>query len=95
MAKKKLSDHAVKLKNRKMTAVSDNAAVARSLLRSKLQQFRESSEINSKRGGTVSRSHTANDLEHSKSHSAKISTSERSMLAVGGEYHVMHFDWSC
>ncbi|XP_065029305.1 uncharacterized protein LOC103986426 isoform X4 [Musa acuminata AAA Group] len=71
VAKKKIADHAVKLKNRKTRAVLDSASVARSLLRSKLLQqqlqFRESSEVESEKGRVVSSRQSAEDLEQSKS----------------------------
>lgn len=71
MAKKKIADHAVKLKNRKTRAVLDSASVARSLLRSKLLQqqlqFHESSEVESEKGRVVSSRQSAEDLEQSKS----------------------------
>ncbi|ONK73814.1 uncharacterized protein A4U43_C04F35660 [Asparagus officinalis] len=42
MAKQTISEHSVVQRNRKLKAVSETATVARSILRSKLQQFRES-----------------------------------------------------
>ncbi|OAY72217.1 Endonuclease MutS2 [Ananas comosus] len=41
VAKQRISDHVVLQRSRKTKAILDNAAIARSLLRSKMQQFRE------------------------------------------------------
>lgn len=93
MAKKKIADHAVKLKNRKTRAVLDSASVARSLLRSKQQQqqqqqFRESSEVESEKGRVVSSRQSAEDLEQSKScdisPGGRSMSSEASKAAGGG-----------
>lgn len=42
IAKQEIAEHSVIQRNRKVKAVSESAAIARSILRSKLQQFRES-----------------------------------------------------
>ncbi|XP_074573675.1 uncharacterized protein LOC141830088 isoform X2 [Curcuma longa] len=67
VAKKKIADHGVKLKRRKAKAISDSAAVARSLLRHKLHQFRESTEMKSKSENIVANSYSMENLEHPKS----------------------------
>ncbi|WOL06224.1 hypothetical protein Cni_G14956 [Canna indica] len=88
MAKKKIAEHAVKLNSRKKKAVLESGAVARSLLRSKLQQFRESSEAKPKYEGIVSSGRLRENLEQSKSHiseSERNISSETSKLSVADE----------
>ncbi|XP_042388933.1 endonuclease MutS2 isoform X4 [Zingiber officinale] len=71
LAKKKIADHGVKLKRRKAKAIADSAAVARSLLRHKLHQFRESTEMKSKSENIViPNSHSMENLEHPKSNTS-------------------------
>lgn len=88
LAKKKIADHGVKLKRRKAKAIADSAAVARSLLRHKLHQFRESTEMKSKSENIViTNSHSMENLDHPKSNTSGWSISSQTTNPMNGGYN--------
>ncbi|XP_072955624.1 uncharacterized protein [Typha angustifolia] len=66
LAKLKISDHVVLQKKRKVRAVSDSAAIARSILRSKMQQYRESAIAEKASQNGDMESNTKNSTENIK-----------------------------
>lgn len=94
MAQKKILDHGVKLKRRKAKAISDSAAMARSLLRHKLHQFRESIEMKSKSENIVTDSHSMENLELPKPNTSPgWSISSRTTKLVNGGYNSTIFSY--